>query len=421
MTITRVAVALFILSVLGTFSCGLIFSLSVQATIVIIVLTSIPWAVLVIYLRKTHSDHDSYFEDLVSRMIITEGIDFTVRFDENKNTPPLYLAMNAALTTVEHILDEVSASSARLLPMADALRDTYASMTQKTTIQNTHGLDLANTIQRMLSLSRDLDDNLEQIYHSVADATSSVKQTRVDSDQSQLSLETLANNIRSTSEHIQVLKQDSDAIGAVINVINSIAEQTNLLALNAAIEAARAGEQGRGFAVVADEVRNLAARTSQSTQEVRAMVNKIQQSTEHANTLMTSALADTQKTVELSKASTDEINKIEQAMVAINQLSENIHQQVSEQKAMSDEAQGSTEAMVELNSDALTSTRIQAVSSHDLLNLAKSLEDKLSLLKISQNTLDKKQRTDTARFQMEQQKQQSEATMNSDMGDIELF
>lgn len=121
----------------------------------------------------------------------------------------------------------------------------------------------------------------------------------------------IAESVHASSQHIERLNMQSGEINSIINTIQEIADQTNLLALNAAIEAARAGEQGRGFAVVADEVRQLAARTSQSTSEISAMISKIQEDTGSASSSMEKCLDQANRGVDLASQTGEVISKIQ--------------------------------------------------------------------------------------------------------------
>lgn len=147
----------------------------------------------------------------------------------------------------------------------------------------------------------------------------------------------LAKNLESSVEIIKSLEQNSSDIGSVIEVIQNISEQTNLLALNAAIEAARAGEQGRGFAVVADEVRSLAQRTQESTSEIQDMVQRLQQGTAEAVSAMENSYDQAQQTVNQSQETGCALEQIHQAISEIASMNTQVAAAVEQQSAVADD------------------------------------------------------------------------------------
>ncbi|WP_420793898.1 methyl-accepting chemotaxis protein [Pseudomonas fontis] len=178
----------------------------------------------------------------------------------------------------------------------------------------------------------------------------------------------IAEVVSQSSGNITALDTSSEDIHSIIQVIKSIAEQTNLLALNAAIEAARAGEAGRGFAVVADEVRNLATRTTQSTQEISAMIERIQASAREAVANMQACVSRVDEGVNLARQAGVSINEIRDGAHHAAAMVEEISQTIGEQSKASDEMAQRVELIAE-------KSRANTHSMHDLRMTAERLSE----------------------------------------------
>ncbi len=162
------------------------------------------------------------------------------------------------------------------------------------------------------------------------------------------SINVLSSDIQQVQESISALEKSSEEIGSVLAVIQAIAEQTNLLALNAAIEAARAGEQGRGFAVVADEVRTLAARTQDSAQEIKTMIDALQAGTKQAATMMDKSLTQVKSTVLESEKAGSSLETIFGSVEDINQINDLIADATKDQTLISEEVNEKINKIVNL-------------------------------------------------------------------------
>ena len=195
-------------------------------------------------------------------------------------------------------------------------------------------------------------------------------------------MEKIADSVRQTSISIENLGEQSSQISSIVNVIKGIAEQTNLLALNAAIEAARAGEQGRGFAVVADEVRKLAERTSKATQEVTGMINIIQNSSSAAVAGMVSLVSQVDSGVALAREAGDAITQIRTESDQVSRTVDDISAALEEQSKASNEISAQIESvsqMTEVNSNA---AKQASVSASDLEQLADEMRATVNRFKI---------------------------------------
>jgi methyl-accepting chemotaxis protein len=231
---------------------------------------------------------------------------------------------NAFTTKMQHMVRQLLEAAAALGQASTEL-GSNASQAQAHSQQQSQQMELvATAINQVTYGVQDVAKNAEQAASEMHDAEDKAKQGQISIDSSLRQIDLLSATINQAVSVIQTLAAESTQIGSVLEVIRSIADQTNLLALNAAIEAARAGEQGRGFAVVADEVRLLAQRTQKSTAEIQTMIERLQGHSNAAVKVISDSSHASQLTIDQANLAGASLNAIAQALRNLNSLNASI-------------------------------------------------------------------------------------------------
>jgi methyl-accepting chemotaxis protein len=270
---------------------------------------------------------------------IKDNNDLTISLDNqgSDEISAMADALNDLFSTFKVSLHEVSGASNQIAVTAEEtsvisnqIANSIQNQAEQTELIATAMNEMTATtkeVAQSISISADASD---EAHEHVSTATEIMNKTI-------LTINDLADKILNTSQTVNEVEQNSIKIANVLEVINSIADQTNLLALNAAIEAARAGEQGRGFAVVADEVRALAARTQESTGEISSIMNDLQQSAKNAVTSITQSKEQVDEVVNQAQLSSEVLVTISEVITKINDMSNQIATASEEQGVVAEE------------------------------------------------------------------------------------
>ncbi len=281
---------------------------------------------------------------------------------------------NQLIDALSATLKEIHASSEQLSASAEQTAVISSQSSENINHQREQTDMIATAMTEMSATVDEVADSANNTLLEVQKANTETVEGKEVVQQSVSTINQLANEIENAAQVIDKLDQYSTNIGTILDVIRGIADQTNLLALNAAIEAARAGEQGRGFAVVADEVRTLASKTQESTSEIQDMIERLQSGTRDAVSVMETSRNEANKSVEQTATAGESLGKITQAVNVINDMSTHIASAAEEQSSVSKEMSQNINSISEMSDKTSQGASENLAASQELARLAEHLQ-----------------------------------------------
>jgi methyl-accepting chemotaxis protein len=283
---------------------------------------------------------------------------------------------------IAELIRSVSRTTMDVDQQATRVNDTAAANSEAVAHQMDESGQINEAMNQMVEAVQEVTESAHRVADSAGTAESDTETGRGVVADTVATINRLAEEISGAMDVINRVSEDSNNISQVLVEIKAIAEQTNLLALNAAIEAARAGEQGRGFAVVADEVRSLSQRTHKSTEEIEGMISRLQQGVGDAVTAMTNSHDVTEKTVAQSGQVTEALDRIARGISIIVDMSHQIAQAAEEQSAVARNVNTNVERIGELGQTTAANAEETLESSREMSELTASLQRLVEAFKV---------------------------------------
>ncbi|RLJ18418.1 methyl-accepting chemotaxis protein [bacterium endosymbiont of Escarpia laminata] len=291
-------------------------------------------------------------------------------------------AFNSLMEKFQNSIQQVNDASAQLATTSEetsVITEQTNEIVQNQLMETTQ---VATAMNEMSATVQEVANSTSNASETAAMANREATAGQQAMEQTIVQIRQLALDVESTSNVIKTLEKNSDEINSVLDVIKSIAEQTNLLALNAAIEAARAGEQGRGFAVVADEVRTLASRTQASTEEINQMIEKLQSGTRQAVATMGKSREKAHAVAEQASNTGSSLVSIVEAIGQITDMSAQIASASEEQSAVAEEINRNVVQINDMTEQSAVGAQQTSVASGDLARLATDLQSLVGQFKV---------------------------------------
>lgn len=349
----------------------------------IVLLVSLVAVILAIYLffGMYFSVTENIKRVVMSVHCIADG-DLTTRVKVFGNDEMQQIAedMNHMTANLEHLVERISQAIETLDHSAMELKDVTEQTIAGVDAQKSGTETIARSMTEMTSAAAAVDQNSETASASAIEADKEAQQGMQLVGRLQSVMEEMQVESSRSQEALNRLVEDSKDIGQVSSAINEIAEQTNLLALNAAIEAARAGEQGRGFAVVADEVRTLAQRTQEQTNQIHQIITKLQQATQDTRVSMEQSSEQMNLSVKEASVVGDALNRITEVIGTINDMSSQISAATTQQSRVTNQVASQVEQIASISENTKQGAENTGTSADELLTVVAGLREELAHL-----------------------------------------
>jgi methyl-accepting chemotaxis protein len=292
---------------------------------------------------------------------------------------------NQSIDSLHGIISQTAQTAEQVASAATQVSSTSEEIAAGSEQTATQANTVAAATEEMSTTVTQIAQNCVEAAREAGAATQATNQGRQVVQQTINGMNQITARVQESAKTIQGLNQNAEKIGEVVNVINDIADQTNLLALNAAIEAARAGEQGRGFAVVADEVRKLAESTAQSTKEIAAMVKAIQTETQNAVTSMTRGVEGVQSGTHLATQAGAALDTITQQIAKVTDMIRQVATAAEQQTSTTAEITSNIQQIASVTRQSTTGAQQSAQAANTLAELSTHLQQLIGQFKLHEN------------------------------------